>query len=426
MGENVLGYLHLKDLVELDNSVMNRHSRAEFLYILSYCPPVSIENSIRPDKADLKWFKIRNCRISIMKLSLLQSDVFEVDTSQVQDVDLDISRVVTDSDINNLISRGMILKTKILTIDHHENQDSIVMNRLLTALPNLKELSISNYSDSSMVWLNETQVNIASLDSLTLDGKYSSVLARNIVCNKLKTLNVYFYRANDENEYKMWLADLAKQFPSLVDLNISSPYNFSTNMDDCIVAIAKGCVHLRKLNLCDCNFTDIAVIAIAQHCIQLRKLQIDNTATALTHLSLLALSENKLIEELDIPMIPIPTSDIAVRCACALSRISSFRWFTAVDAEGTLNSLEYMKSLQWFRVTEQVPVESTLSGLNAVARHCPQLQSVDVPVLTATHRPEQQYARIAISTSLCGCSSHRRYVNSPLRALSSAHQHYHQ
>ena len=153
-------------------------------------------------------------------------------------------------------------------------------------------------------------------------------------------------------------------------------------MDDCIVAIAQSCVNLRNLLLRRCNITDIAVIAIAQHCPELRKLQIDNTTNALTHLSLLALSEHKLIEELDIPMIPIPTSDIAVRCSCALSRISSFRWFTAVDAEGTLNSWEHMKSLQWFRVTEQVPVESALSGLSSVARHCPQLQSVSVPVLT--------------------------------------------
>ena len=382
VGENVLGYLHLKDLVELDNSVMNRHSRAEFLDILSYCPPVSIENSIRPDKADLKWFKVRNCRISKMKLSLLQSDVFEVDTSQVQDVELDISRVVTDSDIDNLISRGMILKIKILTINHHENQDSIVMNRLLTALANLKELSISNYSDSWMAWLEAIYINMASLDSLTLYGNYSSVLSRNIAFDRLKALKLYFYRVNDENEYKMWLTHLWKQMPTLVDFHLSSPYSFSTNMDDCIVAIAQSCVKLRNILLRRCNITDAAVIAIAQHCPELRKLNISKLTTPLTHLSLLALSEHKLIEELGIPMIPIPTSDIAVCCERALSCISQLDWSNAEHFEGTQYSWEYMKSLRNFSMTGQVPEESALSGLSAVARHCSQLQSVDVPVLT--------------------------------------------
>ena len=83
-------------------------------------------------------------------------------------------------------------------------------------------------------------------------------------------------------------------------------------------------------------------------------------------------------------MIPIPTSDTgnAVKYGRALSRIPRLQWFTAADVEGSLNSLEHMKSLQCFRVTEQVHVESALSGLSSVARHSPQLQFVSIPVLT--------------------------------------------
>ena len=81
-------------------------------------------------------------------------------------------------------------------------------------------------------------------------------------------------------------------------------------------------------------------------------------------------------------MIPIPKSDIAVCCERALSRISRLNWSTTEPIEGTIYSLEHMKSLRNLSITGQVHVESALSGLSAVARHCPQLQSVDVPVLT--------------------------------------------
>ena len=81
VGQHVLASVDLKSLVKLDSAIMEHKQRAEFLELLNYCPPVAIHQDIQASNAELLWFKRRKCRIQEIKLSLSQSDYYDVDTS---------------------------------------------------------------------------------------------------------------------------------------------------------------------------------------------------------------------------------------------------------------------------------------------------------------------------------------------------------
>lgn len=99
--------------MELDNSFLARSARAEFLELLPCCPPVNIEQNIRPDVYGLSWFKKRKCRILHINLKLQYKNLLEIDITQVQNIGFDISRTLTMNDVDNLILSGIALKNQV-------------------------------------------------------------------------------------------------------------------------------------------------------------------------------------------------------------------------------------------------------------------------------------------------------------------------
>ena len=380
VGDHIFGFLSLKDLVELDNSFMARSARAEFLELLPYCPPVNIEQSIRPDAYGLSWFKKRKCRILHINLKLQYKNLLEIDITQVQNISFDISRTLTMNDVDNLILSGIALKIKCVEGKNISNINTEVLNRLLAATPHLNELSLTEHTNTALSFLDKIAFDHITLHTIHLSVHHlSSSLIKFFSnhCGKLKNLEVFASNSNEDPN--ILLQTIVGKCPLLEDLLIYTahvPNKRSFNIDNCMIAIAQICVNLQDIKLHLCSITDMSVLAIAQHCPNLRKLLLFSKDSSLTHISLLALSEHKLPKEkLNIPSIPIPTADIALRCVHTISRMNSFIWPVSGDAPGHIHYLAVLKCLNF---PSDLSTEIPERVLAAITAHCRQLESINV------------------------------------------------
>ena len=134
VGTHVLGYLCLKDLVELDNALFQRKYRTDFLSILPYCPPININhypNLIR-NKTALAWFYKRHCSIAELEIVLSEINNTNFNNELTKSVILRMDRIMTQSDINILN-----IYKNLTSIDILVEQETRIMEQLLILCINL-------------------------------------------------------------------------------------------------------------------------------------------------------------------------------------------------------------------------------------------------------------------------------------------------
>ena len=258
------------------------------------------------------------------------------------------------------------------------------MNRLLAATPHLNELSLTAYTNTALSFLDKIAFDHITLHTIHLSVHHlSSSLIKFFTnhCGKLKKLEVFASYSNEDPN--ILLQTIVTKCPLLEDLLIYTahfPNKRSFNIDNCMIAITQICVNLQAIKLHLCSITDMSVLAIAQHCPNLRKLLLFSKDSSLTHISLLALSEQKLPKEkLNIPSIPIPTADIALRCVHTISRMNSFTWPISGDAPGHIHYLAVLKSVEF---PSALSTEIHERVLTAITAHCRQLESINVSATT--------------------------------------------
>ena len=382
VGQHVLASVDLKSLVKLDSAIMEHKQRAEFLELLNYCPPVAIHQDIQASNAELLWFKRRKCRIQEIKLSLSQSDYYDVDTSIADRVVLEVQRTIVSSDIDKL--RQSLPNSTISYIKICEQQQNELIYSLFSIVPNVKELSIKSTGTASdgmsLTWLESLiDAGIIVYTFQLFVYEFTPVVA-NFIYHQgthLKRLELTCVESweGDPNEF---LEELGRSCPELEELNVQQWVSGDDAMCDTgIIALIRSCRSLKTLQIPNFALTDIALIFISGHCVNLRQLKV--SAKSLTYAALISLSKHHLpLVGLDIPWIPIPSAEVAAQCAHALSRIQRLQPTPATCTDIPSLYIGYLTSLRELYLSKDLTNENTIEVLRAVAIHCRLVETVDI------------------------------------------------
>ena len=371
MGQQVLGLLSVKDLVNLDSALISRIVRSEFLTMLKHCLPLNYD----PRLVGYQWLKKKKCRISRITLSLSQKDCFEIDTSIIESIELNADRIPTMDDINKLNQNHFVRKITKLYISHIGGNSGRLINQMMSVLANLVIITISASEDSHLTWLKDMEPISNNIEEIQVYTPLMSYYLANFItqCKKLKKLHS-FNVTRWEEDPNSFLGTLGTNCPCL---DCFYAYNPSKTLvqDTGIIALAQGCPYLHTLFLSVASaLTDTSVLALAQHCPNLQSVILFG-ANKLTPSSLIALSERRLPRKsLDIPWIPIDSAEVAAQCAHALSRIR----IPPAPTKSVQFCLPYMSPLKDFTLERSMEVCQAEAVLADVAAHCRQLHTVSV------------------------------------------------
>ena len=383
VGQHVLAFLSLKHLAHLDNAIINHKYRAEFLELLTYCPPIAINDAFKRIKLGLLWFKHKKCRIKEIKLSLSQPECFDIDTSMVDRVVLHIDQRLIPSDIDKLSQSLVAYSINNVTV--FNQQDNAIMYSLFKLLHNVKELTVHYYgrAEKPFAWLEST-LNAGVLLSeftcgfseLTYDiMNFIFQQGHNLTSLNLVSLHVWEI---DPNEFLKELGCACSRLEILTLNNWSEKYK--PVCQDGFIALVRSCRSLQTIEITALVLTDLTMIAIAQHCPHLRILVLcSDSAVQLTYVALTALSKQYLPrEKLEIPWIPIPSAEVTAECAHALSRIHSFKPTPALASNVPSLYVCYLRSLHNLDLQEGLSERGTLEVLTAITAHCRQVHTIIV------------------------------------------------
>ena len=78
LGQNVLGFLDLIDIIQWENAAASRTSQQLVREILPYCPPIMVSEQFKLRKS-LNWFVKTRCRVQLAR----------IDVEWLHDVDFD-------------------------------------------------------------------------------------------------------------------------------------------------------------------------------------------------------------------------------------------------------------------------------------------------------------------------------------------------
>ena len=330
MGQNVLVFLDLIDIVQLENATFSHKSHQLFKAILPYCPTIVVKcnERFRLHHEAINWFIRRRCRIHHVTIDL--DLLYEIDYEHfiVDNITLCLN---TDTIIS--LQHLEPLKNPNLnqTITHlliKGGQVPEMMEVLFSLLSCVYSLNIQDSNQSQ--WIEHIRKIGPFIREFSVeDDDIRPIMIKTITtyCPHLEKLNLGYVRLifNLQSNSSI-LENIAKNCLHLHSLVIKHIYyNSSTEAEADLTAFAEKCPQLEELILECQQLTDQSVIALAQHWSRLKKLEL--AGRQFTSASLIALSEHGLpLEELDIPEFLIPSAEIAAQCAHALSRIRETRY----------------------------------------------------------------------------------------------------
>ena len=380
VGQHVLAFLNLKSLVKLDTTIMDPKQRVEFMELLRYCPPIPIHQNVQASNEELLWFKRRKCRIKEMKLSLSQSDYYDVDTSMADRVVLEVKRTIVPTDIDKLSQTSA--SSTITSIIMHEKQDKDLIYSLLLLMPNVKELSVYYFGDQEggISLFESIQAAGNTFHAVKVFGNLNQAIFNfiNLQGKNLKRLELLCTEQSEIDPNDIFL-DIGRACPELEFLKVSNiSGNTTVICDQGIIALSRSCRSLQILLIGSISVTDHVVLAIHENCLNLKFLGLDRTSF-ITYAALITLSKHCLpLVGLDIPWIPIPSAEVAAQCAHALSRIQRLQPTPATCTDIPSLYIGYLTSLRELYLSKDLTNENTIEVLRAVAIHCRLVETVDI------------------------------------------------
>ena len=346
LGQNVLEFLGLIDIIQLENAVTSHKSQKLLISILPYCPPIMLSDSFNQLKLKddaLNWFIKRLCRIQFVKIDLAILCKVNFEHSIMNNIELFLNQYAS---LNHVLSlQNQKIHEKVFHVKIKSDQDPAVMEVLFSLFSSVRSLDIDTVN--IFQWMEHIRKIGPCLRDLILRGVAPQLTLKTITeyCPYLDKLNLCTLA--DFSQLSNILQSIANNCPHLRSLDIYLSYYSSAEADAGQTAFAEKCPQLEELSLNCPQFTDQSMIALAQHCSRLKKLKL--CSCKFTASSLIALSERGLpLEELDVfPMIPIPSAEIAAQCVYAFSRIRELKSNCFYNPRnGFLHAIQYMTGLR--------------------------------------------------------------------------------
>ena len=343
LGQSMLGFLELIDIIQWENAAASHESQHFLREILPYCPPIVVKSdeSFEWHKTSIHWFNKRRCHVEFVRINIDLMCEVDFEHSVLDNIELYFKtgtslhhcKPLNDPNLNR---RNTSVKIK-------GKQYPAVIEVLFSLLSSVRSLEIENSNNLSQ-WIEHIKKLRPCMRELLISYNNTDIKTILEYCPYLEKLSLISEYC--ESKSSNILQTIASHCPRLRSLNKYLSYHTSAECIADLTAFAEKCPQLEELSL-DCEqLTDQSVIALSQHCSRLKKLEL--LWSHITATSLIALSERGLpLEELSVPMIPIPSAEIAAQCAHALSRICKLNTYRfGVNIDTLLYALQYMTGLR--------------------------------------------------------------------------------
>ena len=406
LGQNMLVYLEMIDIIQLENASASHESQKLLKAIFPYCPPAVVTPVERFEltRESIKWFNSRCFHVHFVKVNVESLYRANYKHCVFNNIKLCLNRKIDSYDIKTM--ENMYIKESVTCLEIEGDENSTMIEVLFSQLSALRSLRIqaSNLSQ----WFEHINKIGQFLHTLFIAGD-SIQVTQSIkpvmeYCPNLEKLSVNCVSAVSESNF---LQSIARNSPHLRSLDIFIDYQVKDEFNSDLTAFAEKCPQLEELCLFCEQLTDQSVLTLAQHFSRLKKLQW--YGSQITVASLVTLSERGLpLEELKIPWIPIPSSDIAAQCAHALSRIRELNTlkndnhYIKVDVRYTI---QYMTELRLLRLWDSK--DHLLLPYMLQPGHCANIQ--DLAVWTGSSITPQRLSKLV---TMCP-QLHSLYINLP-------------
>ena len=344
-GHNMLGFLELIDIILFEKAAASHESQQLLKSILPYSPPFAVKH-FRWKREAMNWFIKRRCRVQHVTIDVESMCGVNFQHYIFDKIDLCLNFAISLQHLEPL--RNPCIIHGVTHVKIKGDQDPAVMELLFSLLTstNSSVCSLNIVASNLSQWMEHIRKIGPCLSELFIHNFFTKFpIIKTIFdhCPNLEKLDLNYGAGGSKRN--ALLQTIANYFPHLRSLTVSVSYPSSAEADADLTAFAEKCPQLLEVCLYCQPFTDQSVIALAQHCSRLKKLKLECMYTAA---SLIALSERGLpLEELDIPMIPIPSAEIAAQCAHALSRIRGiFKMSQSSTSTKLRYAIQYMTGLR--------------------------------------------------------------------------------
>ena len=326
LGQNMLGYLELIDIIRLENAASSHKSQQLVKEMLLCCPPLSLEH-FEINRDSINWLAKRRCCVQHATIPVDALCEVDIQHNAFDNIELCLNFNTSMQHIDHL--KNPFINQKITSVKIKDDQDPTVMEVLFTLLSNSDVSSLDIQTSNQYEWVEPIRKIGTSLRELSIENHTTLTAMINTLVKYCPNLEKLSLNSEESMSEINILQSIANNCPYLryLFIYIFAPSHAEADSD--LTAFAEKCPQLEELSLFCEDLTDQSVISLAQHCSRLKKLKLD--WCELTAASMIALSERSLpLEELDIPAIPIFSTDIATQCAHALSRIRALNTFNNI------------------------------------------------------------------------------------------------
>ena len=273
----ILQYLAVHDIVNLDSACMNHKYRPQLMDKISGAILTGAKNSFM--KASLfKWLVMR--RIYLIKMKILVS-YFDSTPAITENNFVDQFRYTQNVEMSGRIRDNMVIFIIshcpcLLSIDigdadffsYPEITDHTLqsMAEYCTGLQSLTLNRCRDVTDVGLITMSEHCTNLQSLKVDNCDQiKDASIISISTHCAGLQSLNLNGCQITDVS-----IISISTQCTRLQSLNLRFCLHIN---DSSIISISENCTGLKELNVSDTNITDASLTAIAKNCTRLQLLR---------------------------------------------------------------------------------------------------------------------------------------------------------
>ena len=161
IGQNILVFLGLIDIIQLENAAASHKSQKLLKDIFPYCPPIEVTNSYGDcfefDRLSFNWFHKRRFHVQFVCMAAEFLHEVEFEHFVLDNIELYLSTDKTLNEIQPLENRYIYQKVSSLGIEG--NQDATVMKVLFSQLCNVSKLELNNIESSNIFqWIEYIKI----------------------------------------------------------------------------------------------------------------------------------------------------------------------------------------------------------------------------------------------------------------------------
>ena len=167
LGQNVLGFLDLIDIIQLENGATSHKSQKLLKAIFPYCPPIRLSDSFNQVclKTDaLNWFHSRLCRIKFVRIDFDSLCEVNFEHFIMENIELCLKKYATLRNIESLPNQ--YIDENVSHVMIRNDQDPAVMEVLFSLLSSVRSLHIQ--SSNLTEWMEQIKQIGPCLRELTI------------------------------------------------------------------------------------------------------------------------------------------------------------------------------------------------------------------------------------------------------------------